>query len=170
MKKNDFAKNLQVLKNLENFKAIQLHSGFTLIELMVVVSIIGILMAAGILAFSNAQKSARDAKRRADVDAISKALEQYNQTNNGKYPPATAGTIDPTTIQSYFPSGTVPKDPTNSGSYIYTITGTASTPNMAYCVGTKLEKPGTGNCSTLGATGVCNYTGTLDFICTSQRQ
>lgn len=52
-------------------------AGFTLIELMVVVAIIGILMAAGIITFSSAQRNARDAKRRADVDAIAKAFEQY---------------------------------------------------------------------------------------------
>jgi prepilin-type N-terminal cleavage/methylation domain-containing protein len=59
--------------------------GFTLIELMVTVAIIGILMAAGIVTFSNAQKAARDAKRKADMDAIGKALEQYYQ-DNGQYP------------------------------------------------------------------------------------
>lgn len=49
--------------------------GFTLIELMVVVSIIAILSMIGLTVFTNVQKSARDAKRKADIDAISKAYE-----------------------------------------------------------------------------------------------
>lgn len=50
---------------------------------MVVVAIIGILMAAGIVAFSGAQRAARDAQRRADIDAIGKAFEQvYTSTTD----------------------------------------------------------------------------------------
>ncbi|MEK7617293.1 MAG: type II secretion system protein [Patescibacteria group bacterium] len=59
--------------------------GFTLVELLVVISIIAILTTIGLVLFSSAQKSARDAKRIADLNAVRNALELfYNQT--GKYP------------------------------------------------------------------------------------
>lgn len=58
-------------------KTLSRRLGFTLIELMVVVSLIGILMLAGILAFTASQQNSRDSRRKADVDAIGKALEQY---------------------------------------------------------------------------------------------
>lgn len=142
----------------------KLQKGFTLIELMVVVAIIGILMAAGILAFSNAQQSARDAKRKADVDAISKALEQYNQANSGSYP---SGASISGSITSYFPSNQVPTDPKNSGSYVYTITGgTGST----YCVCAYLEKTNTGNATANAAGGTCSYGTPGQYWCASQRQ
>lgn len=61
------------------------RKGFTLVELLVVISIIAILSVIGITVFSSAQKSARDAKRRADLQALRLALEQY-KTANGIYP------------------------------------------------------------------------------------
>lgn len=54
--------------------------GFTLIELLVVISIIAVLSVIGIALYTNAQKNARDTARRADIDAISKALEISKQT------------------------------------------------------------------------------------------
>ncbi len=62
------------------------RSGFTLIELLVVISIIAILSTIGLAVFINVQKNARDAKRRQDLDAISKALTLY-YNNAGFYPP-----------------------------------------------------------------------------------
>lgn len=59
--------------------------GFTLVELLVVISIIAILAVVGITVFSGVQKNARDAKRRGDLHAISLALEQYKQST-GVYP------------------------------------------------------------------------------------
>jgi len=134
-------------------------AGFTLIELMVVVAIIGILMAAGILAFSNAQQNARDSRRRADIDAMSKAMEQYYQNNNSAYP-VTAGAI-----ATYFPSGSIPADPQGAA---YNFSATATN----YCVCGTLEKTGRGNSTALGAGGSCTYgTGaSANYFCASQRQ
>lgn len=56
--------------------------GFTLIELLVVISIIGILTAIGMAAFSVAQKKGRDAKRVGDLKAMQQAIEQYRANNN----------------------------------------------------------------------------------------
>ena len=61
---------------------------FTLIELLVTISIIGILMAAGTVYFTNAQQKGRDSKRKADLKSIQQALELYYNTN-GEYPPTT---------------------------------------------------------------------------------
>ncbi len=135
------------------------RAGFTLIELMVVVAIIGILMAAGIVAFTNAQQNARDARRRADIDAISKALEQYNQNNDSAYPASASA------ISTYFPSGAAPGDP-QGGSYSLSLA------TNAYCVCATMEKTGRGNATALGSGAACTYgTGSgANYFCASQRQ
>lgn len=60
------------------------RSGFTLIELLVVVAVIAILSLIGLTIFSAAQTNARDARRKADVDAIAKAIE-INKTPGSIY-------------------------------------------------------------------------------------
>lgn len=59
--------------------------GFTLVELLVAISIIAILSAIGMIVFGNVQMQARDSKRKQDLRAISTALEIY-YNKNGKYP------------------------------------------------------------------------------------
>lgn len=83
-------------------------NGFTLVELLVVVSIIAILSVIGITIFASAQKTARDARRKSDVDAIAKTAEvHFGETKVGEYAPLKG---------SHFSSGQIPKDPLSGSS------------------------------------------------------
>lgn len=62
-------------------------SGFTIVELLIVVVVIGILAAITIVAFSGIQNRARDTRRIDDASTIRKALELY-RIDNGTYPSA----------------------------------------------------------------------------------
>jgi len=64
--------------------------GFTLVELLVVVAIIGILAAVGMVMYAGVQKNARIAKRIQDLKAIQTALELYYSVNK-TYPVVTLG-------------------------------------------------------------------------------
>lgn len=55
--------------------------GFTLVELLVVITVIAILSAIGLAVFNGVQPRARNDARRADLGSISKALE-VNKTNS----------------------------------------------------------------------------------------
>ncbi len=62
-------------------------SGFTLIELIIVISIIGVLMTLGLGSYVFTQKRARDAKRETDMKEIMYALTRY-YVDHGQYPPS----------------------------------------------------------------------------------
>jgi type IV pilus assembly protein PilE len=65
------------------------QSGFTIVELLIVIVIIGILAAIGFVSYSNATKKARDTERESDVKAIAAKAEEYyasDATNAGTYP------------------------------------------------------------------------------------
>lgn len=61
------------------------HKGFTIIELLVVISIIGLLSSIATFALGNARKQARDNRRIQDLKQIQTALELYYKDNQ-KYP------------------------------------------------------------------------------------
>lgn len=60
-------------------------SGFTIVELLVVIIIIAILATISVLAYSNTQRRTNDSKRMSDVNALQKALAQY-RIINGSFP------------------------------------------------------------------------------------
>ena len=65
--------------------SIQKQKGFTIVELLIVIVVIGILAAITIVAYNGIQQRARDATRTSDIAAIQKALEMY-RADNGAYP------------------------------------------------------------------------------------
>lgn len=114
--------------------------GFTLIELLVVIAIIGLLATMAVVAFSGAQRKARDAKRLADVRQIRKALELYYD-DNGLYPDACNPDTScrTTSLNAYLSSYiNVPLDPINSGIYIYGYARQSTYPND-YAIHVRLE-------------------------------
>ncbi len=78
--KND---NVIVMHHLKTPSRLQ--QGFTLVELIVVIAIIGLLATVGVSSYSNVLKSGRDAKRKADLQEFVTAVKLY-QIQNGKGP------------------------------------------------------------------------------------
>jgi type II secretion system protein G len=67
------------------------QKGFTLVELLVVISIIGLLASVVLVALNGARLKARDTKRKADLHQIQVALALYYDANNSQYPNCGAG-------------------------------------------------------------------------------
>ena len=66
--------------------------GFTLVELLITIAIIGILSLMGLSTFMTTQKKGRDFQRKASLAALGKALESY-MNDKGVYPPSIHGKI-----------------------------------------------------------------------------
>jgi len=120
---------------MKNKSFIQQIKGFTLIELLVVATIIIILSAIGLVSFQNAGRSARNAKRKADLETVRQALVLY-KSDNGLYPNQSA----PASNAKYNAAVTT----LVSGNYI-------SSPSPTD------PKTGITGCGTGGGT-ICNYT------------
>jgi general secretion pathway protein G len=105
------------------------RAGFTLIELIVVVSILVILAGALIPRVTNRMAAARDAQRLTDIRTIKNAIDQYF-TDKGTYPAANQNAAfggwdvsqDGDFIPTLFAAGylkSIPKDPINDDTYQY---------------------------------------------------
>lgn len=64
--------------------------GFTLIEMLVVISLIGILVVMAVASFTSTQKQARDTVRKSDLKQYQNALEAYANLTSGIFPSRTA--------------------------------------------------------------------------------
>lgn len=80
-------------------------SGFTLVEIMVVVVIIGLLASLAIPAFKRVQRSAQNARAINDFRIFAQAFEVYNSQNGGWPPNAGAGVV-PTGVNKDFKEDT----------------------------------------------------------------
>jgi type II secretion system protein G len=107
-------------------------SGFTLLELLIVIVIIGILALLIIPNITSAPKKARDTKRKTDITTIRKGLEEYF-VNNNSYP----GALSALTLGSAPIMKTIPADPKNGTPYLYTYSPDNS--NTTYTLSACLE-------------------------------
>jgi len=92
------------------------NRGFTIVELLIVIVVIGILAALVITTYVGIQKKARDTERKTDINALHGQAEAY-QANNGKYP--TLDEFNDSTFRSDNMKGLDPaalKDPNGTSS------------------------------------------------------
>lgn len=149
-----------------------MKKGFTLVELLIVISILGILATIAITSFRSAQFRGRDAERKSDLKQISSALELY-YSDYGKYPNAASGEIAgcPSTTGDACAWGSgsftdtkttymkvIPKDPSKDFSYLYRVDST----NQKFQLFAHLENTQDINLITLsnifcGGTTPCNF-------------
>lgn len=125
------------------------QKGFTIVELLIVIVVIGILAALVLNTFSGVQKRARDTQRQTDINAIATQLEVY-YNDNGGYP--LIATVDAPSLKGIDAGALTPPGRT-SRAIITTTTATAvtdlggRTANSQYGYQT-LDADGTTVCST----------------------
>src|SRR4030042_4661691 len=91
--------------------------GFTLIELLVAMTIVAVLMGIALVSYQGARKSARDGKRKADLEQVRSAWEMC-PTDDGSYPLgglSSGGSIT-CSSKTYM---TIPDDPLTDRIYAY---------------------------------------------------
>lgn len=115
------------------------RSGFTLIELMVVIGIMGILASVILLAVNQARANSRDSRRVSDLKQLELGLALYRE-QSGTYPTATQFYNNGTSVlvPTFVPK--MPLDPRTKAAYTYNlnssgflITTTLEAENVTTC-------------------------------------
>jgi prepilin-type N-terminal cleavage/methylation domain-containing protein len=136
---------------------IKSNKAFTLIELLVVIAIMGILSGFIFVSLGASIGAAKDAKRKADLSQIQKALLMYQVANNG-YPILSSCTIGIGCLDAQLAQyiANLPTDPDTSKHYTYSSAdGTSYTLQATLDSGATYSYANTG--WTIGISGYAHY-------------
>ena len=125
-------------------------SGFTIVELLIVIVVIAILAAITVVAYNGIQQRARDSAATQLVSQAGRKILAY-QATNGTYPPdLTSAEISDTSNLQYSVNNT-------SSPATFCVTGTSSTSSF-YLNNSTATKPTKGGCAGHGQGGVAAVT------------
>lgn len=97
-------------------------NGFTFVELLVVITIIGVVFAAGVVSYTSISKNSRNARRSSDIEAIRQALEMCRSID-GAYPNLISNQVicspSNTITMNVVPSDPKPCPAQPDGKYVY---------------------------------------------------
>ncbi len=132
-------------------------TGFTLIEILVVATIISLLAGLSIVSYSQFIKKSRDERRKADLDSIRAALEMY-RSDNDTYPSSLTDLLTPSP-QKYLEK--IPTDPKYNYTYPYVPSPSGCNGSTSICTDYTLYGylETVSSCSTSQTCGsnTCNY-------------
>lgn len=98
------------------------NEGFSLIELMVVIVILGILATVVTLKVTDYLREARVTKAKTDLSKLVEALELFRMDNNNKYPNELTQLVEPSEKRTEGYISGIPKDPWGHESgYVYQV-------------------------------------------------
>lgn len=132
--------------------------GFTLVELLISMSIIAILAVVLSVSFSNAQKGGRDQRRIEDMKAVQSAAEQYYLLK-GSYPT----TVSSWSVNSQVVLQSFPVDPKGTSYY-----ADSSNTSSAYCFCALLENSKNANAG--WASPHCDWSNKTSYFCVKNQQ
>lgn len=134
--------------------------GFTLVELLVVMAILGILSTLAISNFRVSQMKSRDAKRKADLGQLQRALEMYHN-DKSRYPSAlnlvkgNDGLVDPEHEETVYMKE-LPYDTSEDFGYCYRV-NEPGTKYQFYAMLENKEDPGINGTFSCGGVNDYNY-------------
>jgi len=132
------------------------RSGFTLVEILVVLAIIGIITGIATISVSTIRQKSRDIKRLKEIDSVRAALQMYFY-NEGQYPNSITfgstlmGSSSSSTYMALLPNNPSPK---NDGAcpdseYTYSTTATSTSYKIDFCLSTPVGNVSSGQkCAT----------------------
>ncbi len=107
----------KLMTKWRNYWIAKKKTGFTLIEMLVIITIVGVFATLGVVALQVSQTRSRDAQRKSDLEKIKVALEEY-YNDKGCYPDAGAfANCGSTELSPYL--RVIPCDPRTGEPYVY---------------------------------------------------
>jgi prepilin-type N-terminal cleavage/methylation domain-containing protein len=136
-------------------KNLKYKNGFTLVELLVVIAVIGILVGITIVSYGNWRRQSATTSLKNDLSNAATAMENYRTFNNG-YPtigspttltalPMSLSTVLTTYTQT--PGDTITLTSTDGTNYCIDALNSGSFPSMPYYIDTITNTPTAGSCA-----------------------